>query len=63
MIENEWISFEKSGKVSDYLAYCMSSADRFGGCVQETAKRWEGQNGADMCSDGDRAERSSGRGI
>lgn len=63
MEEKEWLCFEKSGKVSDYLTYCQSSPGRFSEYDTAVARRCEEQNGTDLCTDGDGAEDSSGRGV
>lgn len=63
MEEKDWMCFEKSGRVSDYLAYCQSSQGRFSGYDTNDVRRGEEQDGADLCPDGDGAENSSGRGV
>lgn len=51
MRDKEWICFEKSGRVSDYLAYCQSSTGKFSEFGADT-ERCERQDGADLYSDG-----------
>lgn len=63
MEEKEWLCFEKSGKVSDYLAYCQSSAGRYSEYEAAVTGRCEKQDGADVYSDGNGIEDSSGGGI
>ncbi len=63
MEEKEWLCFEKSGRISDYLAYCRSSAGKYSEYETAVARRCEEQDGADLCSDGDGAEDGSGRRV
>ncbi len=63
MEEKDWMCFEKSGRVSDYLAYCQSSRGKFSGYDASNTRRGEEQDGADLYDDGDGAENSSGRGV
>lgn len=51
MKEKEWLCFEKSGRVSDYLNYCQSNAGRLGGYGDEDTKRCGRQDGADLYTD------------
>ena len=60
MEEKEWLCFEKSGKVSDYLAYCPSSSGRFSEYGTAAVRRCEEQDGAGLCPDRDGAEDSPG---
>ncbi|MCC8028224.1 MAG: hypothetical protein LIO75_00185, partial [Lachnospiraceae bacterium] len=50
MREKEWVSFEKSGRVSDYLTYCQSSTGKFSEFGADT-ERCERQDGADLSTD------------
>lgn len=49
MVEQEWIQFESTGKVSDYLAY--SQAHHIGtGSAGDSAKERSVHDGADHCA-------------
>ena len=60
MEEKEWLCFEKSGKVSDYLTYCQSSSGRFSEYGTAAVRRCEEQDGAGLCPDPGGAEDSPG---
>ncbi len=62
MKEQEWLCFEKSGRVSDYLTYCQSSAGKFCEYEAKDSERCERQDGADLYPDRDDFKvRSGGR--
>ena len=44
MEEKEWLCFEKSGRISDYLAYCRSSAGKYSEYETAVARRCEEQD-------------------
>ena len=49
LADKEWICFEKSGRVTDYLAYCQSVACRYSEFESEKTGRWEQQHGFERC--------------
>lgn len=62
MEDKEWLCFEKSGRVSDYLAYCHSGVGKFTEYETADSRRCEKEDGADMYPDGNDTEfRSGGR--
>ena len=39
MEDKKWLSFEKTGRVTDYLTYCQSSIGKY--AEYETGKTWK----------------------
>ncbi len=56
MKENEWLRFEKSGRVSDYLIYCQSDTGKYS--EYETSRNMA-ENYSDCGTNRDNAENSS----
>ena len=51
MEDKSWLSFEKSGLVSDYLNYCKSSVGKYAEYKAENQGRSVEENGADVYFD------------
>ena len=52
MEDKDWLCFEKSGLVADYLTYCQSSIGKYAEYgVDNSRGRSVKQNGADLYSD------------
>lgn len=60
MEEKEWLCFEKSGRVSDYLAYCQSSIGKYAEYGTDSQGRSGNLDGADMYSDRDDTKYDAG---
>lgn len=63
MEDKEWLRFEKSGRIADYLTYCQSSVGRFTDFGTDRQGDERVTNGTDVYSDRNDPEFRSGGGI
>ena len=60
MEDKKWLSFEKSGRVSDYLTYCRSSIGKYADYETDSQGRSGMIYGADLHSDRNDPEYNAG---
>lgn len=60
MEDKKWLSFEKSGRVSDYLTYCRSSIGKYADYETDSQGRSGMIYGADLHSDRNDSEYDAG---
>lgn len=60
MEDKNWLSFEKSGLVADYLQYCASSVGKYADYETKDRGRSVEEHGADLYPDRDDTECDAG---
>ena len=56
MEDKKWLSFEKTGRVTDYLTYCQSSIGKYAEYETDSQGRRGNIYGADVHSDRNNSE-------
>lgn len=63
MYDKNWMKFEQSGKVSDYLSYCEKIQNRYATDRQDVRNEDENIDGAELYTDRYGSDFHAGRGI